>query len=66
MANGLTGDNEAVIQIAVRQVNGLLATLHHSGATEDAPLKLLHSVSMRLDEPRPKRPWGDVFGDWVL
>ena len=29
MANVLTGDYEPVLQIAIRQVNGLLGTLHH-------------------------------------
>ncbi len=32
MANNLTGDYEAVIQVAVRQINGLLATMHQNGA----------------------------------
>jgi peroxiredoxin len=32
MANNLTGDYEAVVQVSVRQINGLLATLHQNGA----------------------------------
>ena len=31
MANPLTGDYEAVVQIAIRQINGLLGTLHQNG-----------------------------------
>lgn len=31
MANNLTGDYEAVLQVSVRQINGLLATLHQHG-----------------------------------
>ena len=48
MANNLTGDFEAVVQVSVRQINGMLATLHQNGASNDAPLKLLHSVAARL------------------
>jgi peroxiredoxin len=66
MANNLTGAYEAVVQLAVRQINGLLATLHQRGATEDAPLKLLHSVTAAVGH-RPRRPPGvEGFGDWVL
>lgn len=32
MANNLTGDYEAVLQVSVRQINGLLATTHQNGA----------------------------------
>ena len=66
MANNLTGDFEAVVQVSVRQINGLLATLHQNGASEDAPLKLLHSVAMRVGDVRKKPPDVVVFGDWVL
>ena len=51
MANNLTGDFEAVVQLAVRQINGLLAALHQNGASDDAPLKLLHSASLRIGDP---------------
>ena len=66
MANNLTGDFEAVVQVSVRQINGLLATLHQNGASDDAPLKLLHSVAMRVGDVRKKPPDVVVFGDWVL
>ena len=55
MANSLTGDYEAVVQIAIRQINGLLATLHQN-ANDDAPLKLLHSTSVRIGVPSPQTP----------
>ncbi len=67
MANNLTGAYEAVVQVAVRQINGLLASLHQNGASDDAPLKVLHSASVRVGDPRPG-PGGVVvgdFGDWV-
>lgn len=67
MANNLTGDYEAVVQVSTRQINGLLATLHQNGAQENAPLKLVHSATVRVGDRRP-RP-GDVvvgdFADWV-
>jgi hypothetical protein len=67
MANNLTGDYEAVVQISVRQINGLLATLHQNGVSENAPLKLLHSVDTRIGDPRRKFPDHVIdFGDWVL
>jgi peroxiredoxin len=50
MANALTGDYEAVLQVSIRQVNGLLATLHQNG---DLPLKsphLPHCVSFLLGD----------------
>jgi peroxiredoxin len=40
MANPLTGDFEAVVQIAVRQINGLLATLHQNGLDSDPALQV--------------------------
>jgi peroxiredoxin len=66
MANNLTGDFEAVVQVSVRRINGLLATLHQNGASGDAPLKLPHSVAMRVGDVRKKLPDVVVFGDWVL
>jgi len=68
MPNNLTGDFEALVQISVRQINGLLSSLHQNGASEDAPLQLLHSAAVRVGD-RPSRPLDDVvgdFGDWVL
>ncbi len=85
MANPLTGDFDAVVQIAVRQINGLLAALHQNGArersdripraqqaqqvrgaVETAALKLLHSVSLRVGDPRRRPPDLAGFGDWML
>jgi len=66
MANNLTGDFEAVLQVGVRQINGLLATLHQNGASDDAPLELLHSATLRVGDPRKRFPDVTDFGDWVL
>lgn len=67
MANNMTGGFDAVVQLAVRQIDGVLATLHQNGANPDATLKLLHSASVRVGDGRPHHPLDvDVFGEWVL
>lgn len=66
MPNNLTGEYDAVVQVGVRQINGLLATLHQKGNDEDAPLQLLHSASLRVGDPRRRIPDVVDFGDWVL
>jgi peroxiredoxin len=66
MANPLTGTFDAVFQISVRQINGLLATLHQNGVSDDAALKLLHSVRTRIGDERRRPPDLGAFGDWVL
>lgn len=66
MPNNLTGDWEAVVEVGVRQINGLLATLHQKGNSEEESLQLLHSTTLRVgDAPRRFPDVGD-FGDWVL
>jgi peroxiredoxin len=64
MANLLTGDYEAVVQIAIRQINGLLGTIHQN-ADQNTALKLLHSTSARVGDPRPRAPDTSAFADWV-
>jgi len=68
MANALTGDYEAVLEVAVRQINGLLGTLHQNGAVKDAALQLPHSTTGRIGDPRRRPPDGGVnaFEDWVI
>jgi peroxiredoxin len=66
MANPLTGNYEAAVQVAIRQIDGLLATLHQSGAADDAQLKVLHSATLRIGDVRPKRPDVVGFADWVV
>jgi peroxiredoxin len=66
MANQLTGDFDAVVQLAARQVNGLLATLHVNGASDTEPLQLLHSARLRIGDVR-RPPFPDVvIHDWVV
>lgn len=66
MANPLTSDFDAVVQISLRPLNALLATLHQNGAGSDTTLKLLHSTSVRIGDPPP--PSSDLvgFAEWVL
>ncbi len=66
MANPLTGNYDAVVQIAVRQINGVLAALHQNGADEAAELKLLHSADFRLPLRRRRPPGTDALAEWVL
>lgn len=65
MANPLTGDYEAVVQIAVRQVNGLLGTLNQN-SDRDTALKILHVATTRIGDPRPRRPDVGPLRDWVV
>src|SRR5215467_7268533 len=67
MANPLTGDFEAALQIAIRQINGILGTLHQNGATQDAALQTPHSTTGRIGDfrnghPPPPPPPGVVRG----
>src|ERR1700730_3601808 len=68
MANPLTGDYEAVLQIAIRQINGILGTLHQNGAIKDAALQTPHSTTGRIGDFRRGPPDGGVnaFEDWVI
>jgi hypothetical protein len=49
MANKLTGSYDAVAQISRRQVDGLIASLHQNGAS-DQPLQLGHSSVLRVGD----------------
>ena len=55
MPNGLTGDFEAAVEVSVEAINRILATLHQSGASEEASPKLLHAITARVGS-LPKRP----------
>src|SRR4029079_15825741 len=66
MANNLTGNFDAVVEIGVRQINGLLATLHQNGSSDNNPLALLHSATFRIGHPRRQFPDVGDFGDWVM
>ena len=66
MANPLTGDFEAVLQVRLRQIDGILATLHQSRLDPNTSPTLAHNGSVRIgDTP----PWLDTeatrFSEWV-
>jgi peroxiredoxin len=65
MPNPMTGDFEAVVQLAVRQLNGVLGTLHQNGLTSTTALKLLHNVHTRVGDSRRVPPDLGGFGDWA-
>jgi peroxiredoxin len=56
MANKLTGSYDAVAQISRRQLNGLLASLHQNGASDQPPLRLGHNGVLRIGDPKPTTP----------
>ncbi|MCG6859910.1 MAG: TlpA family protein disulfide reductase [Chromatiaceae bacterium] len=51
MANNLTGDYEAVAEVRVKAINGILATLHQNGASKDASPSFLHCAVMQVGYP---------------
>ena len=55
MANELTGDYEAAVEISVEALNRILATLHQAGVSEEASPKLLHEITARVGDS-PERP----------
>src|SRR5262245_50956460 len=66
MSNQLTGDYEAVLQVGLRQINGILATMHQSRLDPDASPTFPHNGSVRIgDTP----PWLESepsrFAKWV-
>jgi hypothetical protein len=67
MANKLTGSYDAVAQISRRQVNGLIASLHQNGASDQPPLRLGHSAVLRVGDP--KRSAAELhrlrFRNWI-
>ena len=56
MANKLTGSYDAVAQVSRRQLNGLIASLHQNGASDQPPLRLGHNGVLRVGDPKPTMP----------
>jgi len=67
MPNNLTGDYEAVLQVSVRQINGLLATLHQNGGEPGKSPSFPHrSVNMPVGSPPKMLDLGVVhFSKWL-
>src|SRR5512132_2430802 len=67
MANKLTGEYEAVLQFSVRQLNGILATMHQKRMDPKASPSFPHSDSIALDDrPVAVRPEVLRYGSWVM
>src|SRR4051794_26409443 len=64
MANNLTGDFDAVFQIRVRRINGILATMHQSRINPDASPTFEHSSSIRLGDPKVMQQNTLHFAQW--
>lgn len=66
MANNLTGDFEAVLQVSLRQINGILATMHQSRVDPNTSPSFAHTASIHVGSPPP---WLDAparrFAEWV-
>jgi hypothetical protein len=67
MANKLTGSYDAVAQISRRQLDGLIASLHQNGASDQAPLRLGHNGALRVGDPKRTAPELDRlrFRNWI-
>ena len=67
MANNLTGDYEAVLEVSVRQINGILATFHQNGGEKDKSPHFPHTVvNMRVGNPPKILDPGIVkFSQWL-
>ena len=50
MANNLTGEFDAVVQVSVKTVNSILAHLHRKGGSKDASPSFPHSFAVRVSD----------------
>ncbi|HJQ84014.1 MAG TPA: hypothetical protein VKA21_08065, partial [Candidatus Binatia bacterium] len=50
MANSLTGDYEAVVQVRLQKINAILATLHQAEIYQDGRIHFPHSVRFQLGD----------------
>lgn len=66
MANYLTGDYEAVLQINARLINGILATMHQNAIDPGVTPTFPHSVRIRVGGASPTfNPKIKQFATWV-
>src|SRR5262245_49273487 len=65
MANPLTGDFDAAVEVHVEALNRILATLHQKKAFEGASPSLLHSITARIGDV-PKDPKLELARAFVL
>ena len=50
MSNNLTGDYDAVVEVRVKAINGVLATLHQNGLSKDASPTFMHRFATRVGD----------------
>lgn len=55
MANGLTGNYDAVVEVMTGTINRLLASIHQKGSGSNVSPKFPHSLTARIGDP-PKSP----------
>lgn len=66
MPNNLTGDYEAVLQVSLRQINGILATLHQRRIDPAASPSFAHGGSFRVgDRPLSFAQEASRYRSWV-
>lgn len=64
--NSLTGDYQAVLQLNVSQINGILATLHQRSIIPDASPTLPHAGIIEIGSPGPVQGVEALrFGTWA-
>ena len=67
MANNLTGDYEAVVQISVRKINGILSTMHQNKVkanTSNPPPTFEHSTRVRIEDLKIPKHDTTHFAKW--
>ncbi|OBA95200.1 hypothetical protein A5662_18960 [Mycobacteriaceae bacterium 1482268.1] len=62
MANELTGDYDAVLQVTEKTINRLMATLHQNAVKKDNRLRQPHMATLRID----KTDSPDGLCGWVV
>ncbi len=64
MANGLTGDFDAVALVRVKTVNTILASVHQNGAHDEVSPSIPHSFALRVGDPTKLSVLLAKFIDW--
>ena len=65
MANNLTGDFDAVLEVSVQQINGLLATLHQNSGDPNASPQFLRSATFGIGPGFDVVPGHLQVGSWL-
>jgi peroxiredoxin len=67
MPNSLTGACAAVVQVSVKWINGLLATIHQNGADRAVSPSFPHSETLQVGQPSASLDPGiKNFNDWLV